>query len=74
MPDKSPDLPSSTMVNDDADYKPLPITEDIMLDNDYEPGNLFLNFIYTNNNGKIKTNITDTLQLNNMFNVCSCSK
>lgn len=26
-----------------------------MLDNDYEPGNLFLNFIYTNINGKENT-------------------
>lgn len=71
MPDKSSDLPScAIMVNDDAEYKPLTITEDIMLDNDYEPGNLFLNFIYTNNNGKIKTNINNTFQFNNMPN-CS---
>lgn len=44
------------MVNDDADYKAITITED-MLDNDYEPGNLFLNFLYTNSNGNIKQTI-----------------
>lgn len=41
------------MVND-TDYQQLNINEDTMLDNDYEPGNLFLNFIYTNSNGKTK--------------------
>ncbi|XP_027846330.2 uncharacterized protein LOC114126555 isoform X3 [Aphis gossypii] len=37
------------MVND-IDYQQLNIIADTMLDNDYEPGNLFLNFIYTNSN------------------------
>ncbi|XP_015380189.1 PREDICTED: uncharacterized protein LOC107173948 [Diuraphis noxia] len=34
----------------DTDYQQLNINADTMLDNDYEPGNLFLNFIYTNSN------------------------
>jgi len=38
----------------DTDYRQLNINADTMLENDYEPGNLFLNFIYTNSNGKKK--------------------
>ncbi|XP_008186014.1 uncharacterized protein LOC100164223 isoform X1 [Acyrthosiphon pisum] len=37
------------MVND-TDYRQININGDTMLENDYEPGNLFLNFIYTNSN------------------------
>lgn len=39
----------------DTDYQQLNINANTMLDNDFEPGNLFLNFIYTNSNGKKKT-------------------
>lgn len=42
------------MINDETDYQPLVVNEDIISDSEYEPGNLFLNFILTNNNGKIK--------------------
>jgi hypothetical protein len=44
MPNKSTDLLQHSyaiMVNDDAEYQPLTITEDTMLNDDYEPGNLF---------------------------------
>jgi len=41
----------------DTDYQQLNINADTMLDNDYEPGNLFLNFIYTNSNGKKKKHL-----------------
>jgi len=34
------------MVNDEADYQPINVNEDIILSNDYEPGNLFFNFMY----------------------------
>lgn len=53
MPNKSTDLLQHSyaiMVNDDTDYQSLSITEDTMLNNDYEPGNLFKMFTFTNSN------------------------
>lgn len=51
MTSKSSDLlvnSFSIMINNETDYQPLVVNEDIISDNEYEPGNLFLNFLLIN--------------------------
>lgn len=63
MSNKSTDLLQHSyaiMVNDDSDYRPLNIADDTILSSDYEPGNLFLNFMFTKSNGKMKRSIVFT--------------
>lgn len=44
-------------MDSDIDYQKLNIIADIMLENNFEPSNLFLNCMDTNSNRKTKKNL-----------------